>query len=374
MNSSYDVIIVGAGAAGVGMATKLQMIPELSFVVLEAGEIGESFRRWPKQTRFITPSFHSNPFGLADLNAITEYSSPAIFCQSQHPTGKQYADYLTFMAQGFELPIIEDCQVTTVKRLNGQGFSLETSQGQIQSRYLIWATGEFQFPDVNPFMGAEYCIHYATVSDWADYEAEEFIVIGGYESGVDASVNLIKQGHVVRLLVKKDSWEAENMYDPSLSLSPHTRDRLNEALASGKLLLEFGVHVDQVLQHTDQTFHVHAEDGRSWSINHAPILATGFLSGGGAQQIASLWAWDNDGHLLLTEADESTITPGLFLIGPQVRQEDRLYCFIYKFRQRFTQMAKLIALCLNYDDSQLHSESDPWGPYGNSDCCEGCEC
>ncbi|CAM5208852.1 hypothetical protein CDEN61S_03806 [Castellaniella denitrificans] len=72
-----DVAIVGAGAAGIGMALALQKVPGLKFGVLEAGRVGESFRRWPAQTRLITPSFHSNPFGLADLNAVNEPGSPA---------------------------------------------------------------------------------------------------------------------------------------------------------------------------------------------------------------------------------------------------------------------------------------------------------
>jgi hypothetical protein len=77
---------------------------------------------------------------------------------------------------------------------------------------------------------------------------------------------------------------------------------------------------------------------------------------------------------MLTEADESSKTPGLFLIGPQVRQEDRIYCFIYKFRQRFAMLAQNLALCKNLDSAELDPGPGVWGPFGNSECCEGCEC
>ena len=60
---SVDVVIVGAGPAGIGMALALESVPGLEYEVLESDRVGESFRRWPAQTRFITPSFHSNPFG-----------------------------------------------------------------------------------------------------------------------------------------------------------------------------------------------------------------------------------------------------------------------------------------------------------------------
>jgi len=70
---SLDVAIVGAGAAGIGMALALAKLSDVRIGVLEAGRVGESFRRWPAQTRLITPSFHSTPFGLADLNVVAEF-------------------------------------------------------------------------------------------------------------------------------------------------------------------------------------------------------------------------------------------------------------------------------------------------------------
>ena len=54
---SLDVVIVGAGPAGIGMALTLAKLPTLRYGVLEGGRIGESFHHWPQQTRFITPSF-----------------------------------------------------------------------------------------------------------------------------------------------------------------------------------------------------------------------------------------------------------------------------------------------------------------------------
>ncbi len=86
-------------------------------------------------------------------------------------------------------------------------------------------------------------------------------------------------------------------------------------------------------------FSVHAEDGRVFATANAPILGTGFLRGGGAQLIRPCFDWTPDGRPVLSAHDESTLMPGLFLAGPQVRQDRRIYCFIYKFRQRFDSVA-----------------------------------
>lgn len=369
-----DVAIVGAGAAGIGMALALQKVPGLNFGVFEAGRIGESFRRWPAQTRFITPSFHSNPFGLADLNAVNEPSSPAIHSGAEHPSGAQYADYLAFVAQGHALPVASYCKIAAVHPVPGGGFLLDTPKGTLRAGFLIWATGEFQFPDLTPFPGATWCPHYALVADWNHFDARRYTVIGGYESGVDAAINLARLGREVRLLVRKSTWDQQASHDPSLSLSPYSRQRLYDAADSGRLEIVFGVDVIGVTRHDKGGFRIHAGDGRYWDERQAPILGTGFAKGGGARQIAGLWAWDDDGRVLLTEADESTITPGLFLVGPQVRHDQRIYCFIYKFRQRFAMIAQGIAQCLDKDIGALHPPGGAWGPFGNSECCEGCEC
>ena len=56
----------------------------------------------------------------------------------------------------------------------------------------------------------------------------------------------------------------------------------------------------------------------------------------------------SEGFPLLNECDESTITPGLFLVGPAVRHENLSFCFVYKFRQRFGIVAEAIAKGLGY--------------------------
>ena len=50
--------------------------------------------------------------------------------------------------------------------------------------------------------------------------------------------------------------------------------------------------------------------------------------------------------------DESTKTPGLFLVGPAVRHGELSFCFVYKFRQRFGVVADAIARQLGRETDQ----------------------
>ncbi|MEO0369706.1 MAG: NAD(P)-binding domain-containing protein, partial [Pseudomonadota bacterium] len=312
---------------------------------------------------------------LADLNAVDAGSSPAIFAGVQHLSGVEYSQYLYFVAEANQLPIACECKVQKVTAQANGGFHLDTEEGPIQTDYLIWACGEFQFPDLEPFPGADLCWHYAQITDWRDFKKRPYTVIGGYESGLDSAINLLKHGCEVNLLVRNRTWDLPEVYDPSQTLSPYTRQRLRDVEADERLTITYGADVVEVTRALESGFTIDLADGRSLDAQHPPILGTGFVKGGGARQVSELWEWNDSGNILLSEIDESVKTPGLFLVGPQVRHEQQVYCFIYKFRQRFAFIAKEIA---GRKQLQFKFANDTpegaWGPFGNSECCENCEC
>merc|ERR1711971_526666 len=63
------------------------------------------------------------------------------------------------------------------------------------------------------------------------------------------------------------------------------------------------------------------------------------------------------GAPLLTENDESTKVPGVFLVGPTVSHGTLSFCFVYKFRQRFAIVADRICSGLGMDTRAAVAES-----------------
>ena len=120
---SFDIVVVGAGAAGVGLGVTLRDLGIGNFAILERSAIGASFLRWPREMRFITPSFNSTQFGMLDLNAVCLDTSPAYSIGVEHPTGQEYAGYLRGVAKHFDLPIATGATCSRSRRtLGSSGF------------------------------------------------------------------------------------------------------------------------------------------------------------------------------------------------------------------------------------------------------------
>ena len=75
--------------------------------------------------------------------------------------------------------------------------------------------------------------------------------------------------------------------------------------------------------------------------------------------VSPLFEWTSEGACggdggdpKLNDVDESTLVPGLFLVGPQVRQADQILCFVYKYRQRFAVVINEVARRLGLDTAK----------------------
>jgi putative flavoprotein involved in K+ transport len=369
-NHRFEVVIVGAGAAGIGCGVVLRDLGIENFVILERHQVGASFSRWAEEMRFITPSFPSHGFGLLDLNAVVLNTSPALSFRREHLTGKEYALYLETVADHFQLPVKTETDIKTIEALpKDKGFVIQTSKGELRSQFVIWAAGEFQYPNLNPFLGAELCIHNSQVRSWADLEGDEFVVVGGYESGVDAASNLAALGKKVKLLDRHSSWSNLDS-DPSISLSPYSLKRLEIAYSMGLVELIGEQHIESVK--AVKNGYVVQSKSEKWFTSTPPILCTGFDSS--LKQIAHLFDWSN-GYAALSEEDESTLTPGLFVVGPSVRHGELIFCFIYKFRQRFAVVGNAIAQRLEIDTTPLEAYCQEGLFLDDLSCCSNdCIC
>ena len=365
----FDVIVVGAGAAGVGVAIALAHAGVGNFIIIDRETVGSSFASWPDETRFITPSFPTNSIGMLDLNSIAVGVSPAYNMRVEHPTGREYAEHLQDLVNFFELPVEEKSEVKQIVNKDGV-FSVETEDWTISSKHVIWAAGEFLYPQMGGFPGSQLCRHTATLANYADLKGDDFLIIGGYESGVDAAYHLAKRGKRAKIFDKEDPW-GEDSSDPSTSLSTFTYERMREGSFEENVEL-FSEKPVVSIEIVDDTYELKTEGGQVFKSNTQPLLASGFV---GSQTLVShLFEEREDGFPLLNEHDESTKVPGLYLCGPSVRHDNHDFCFIFKFRQRFAVVARSIASSLDISTDEFVEAYRNWGMLLDDLSCCGQEC
>ena len=190
-----EVLVVGAGQAGLAMSEQLSGygVPHL---VVERGRIAERWRseRWDS---LVTngPAWHDRFPGLefAGLN-------PDDFAAKE-----QVADYFAAYAEKVGAPVRCGVEVTSVGKNTGRpGFSAETSDGTIDARFVVAATGPFQrpvIPALVPDGAGLVTIHSSSYRNPRQLPDGAVLVVGAGASGVQIADELRRSGRLVYLSV-----------------------------------------------------------------------------------------------------------------------------------------------------------------------------
>ncbi|MBU9788842.1 NAD(P)-binding domain-containing protein [Lentilactobacillus sp. G22-6] len=345
MSAQVSVAIIGAGAAGIGFAATLKSYGFRDFVVLEKGEVGDTFTKWNPETHLISPSFTTNGFGFPDLNAVVPDTSPAYSEGNEHLSGIQYAHYLKELARKLELSVRTHTEVKLIRLLPDESYELKLSDDTIlTAQYVFIAIGDYAYPYTPNIPGAAHGIHYANLKNYDELPVNgPQLIIGGNEAAFDVAIHLAKR-NIHSYLFASDSSATSTNPDPSKRLSTYTsagyqKYRSFIQLNEDKTVL--------AINKIDDEYRLLFRDGTLTKTNKRPIFATGFACYQ-SPLIANLFINYND-RPLLTKSDESTISPNVFLLGPQVQHGNVLLCYIYKYRQWFAPLAETVLQRIGID-------------------------
>lgn len=129
--TTTDVVVIGAGQAGLATAYHLQR-RGLDFVVLDAAEhIGDQWRRQWDTLRLYSPARYDALPGMA-------FPAP----RWSYPDKDQVADYLVSYARHFDLPVRLRTRVLAVDA-DGDGYTVTTDAGVLRCHSVVVATGTF---------------------------------------------------------------------------------------------------------------------------------------------------------------------------------------------------------------------------------------
>lgn len=194
MTEQTEVLVVGAGQAGIAMSEHLRAagVPHL---VLERDRIAERWRseRWD--------SLVANGPAWHDRFPGREFPiDPDAFA-----TREQVVDYFVKYADDIDAPIRTGVEVRAVRKIHGsKHFHVETSAGPLEARYIVAATGAFQqpvIPSLVPETAGITQIHSSSYRNPQQLPAGGVLVVGSGSSGVQIADELQQSGRDVYLAV-----------------------------------------------------------------------------------------------------------------------------------------------------------------------------
>lgn len=185
----YDVIVVGAGQAGLSVGYHLRRLG-LSFVILEANErVGDTWRRRWDSLRLFTPA------GFDGLDGLPFPARSDAF-----PTKDEMADFLEGYAAHFELPVVTGARVERLAHEGGR-YVVHTARGRFEGDQVVVAMANYQAPRVPPFAGALdpsiVQIHSVDYRNPEQLGPGAVLIVGAGNSGSEIAVELSRQGRDV---------------------------------------------------------------------------------------------------------------------------------------------------------------------------------
>ena len=188
----FDVVVVGAGQAGLAIGYFLARQGRRFLILDGADSVGAAWRkRWDSLVLFTPRRYDSLP-GLDFPGDPDGY-----------PTRDEVIAYLENYAQRFALPVELGSAVSSLTKESGT-FVLGLDGRTIEADQVVVATGPFQTPRVPPFAGAlapdVFQAHSADYRTPGDIPEGTVLVVGGGNTGYQIATELAET-HKVHLSI-----------------------------------------------------------------------------------------------------------------------------------------------------------------------------
>jgi putative flavoprotein involved in K+ transport len=206
--SVHDVLVVGAGQAGLGTAWWLARTGVRDVVVVDAGEVGDSWlRRWDSLQLFTPRRFSQLPGGRFPAGPTPT------------PSRTEMAGYLRDHAARLGVPVRTGTPVTRLTR-HPDGFCAQTPDGPVRARQVVLAVGPFTRPQVpDAARRLDPAVHQLHSTDYhrpTDVPPGPVLVVGGGNSAAQLAVELAATHRVTVVAPREPRFLPERRWGVSI--------------------------------------------------------------------------------------------------------------------------------------------------------------
>ena len=231
MDTSFDLIIIGAGPAGLSAAEVAER-EELSYLVIEKGTIADTIRKYPVgRTMFSTPNeVEMQPGTLKPLK--------------EKPSREELLSHYIHFVLDNNLRVNTDEKVEDVSGDIAKGFTVRTNRAEYNAARVLFAIGAMEFPRRLNVEGEDLDkVHHLFVEPYP-YVRKNALVVGGGNSAAEAALFLSEEGARTTMAIWRDDWENR---DPKAGAMKHwVRTPLEAEIAAGRLRVILYKQIDEI--------------------------------------------------------------------------------------------------------------------------------
>jgi len=198
----YEMIIVGAGPAGISMAAEARNvgIPSEQILVLEKGQT----HSWA-----IRKFYPAKKVVLANYKGI-EAVCTGVMCISDMSKDETLT-YIDRAIEQYQLGVHYNEAVNTIRPLPQGGFAIETSNGRYEARRCVIAIGILDKPNKPDYripVSLNERVHYDLTSN--ALESQDCLVVGGGDTASEYCQYLVERGNRVTLSYRRTEFSRLN--------------------------------------------------------------------------------------------------------------------------------------------------------------------
>ncbi len=219
--ADFDVVIVGAGPAGLAAALAAQA-KNMRYVVLEQDAIGGAILHYPRQKLVLTSPVELPLYGKLKVSEISKEELLAIW---QDIVGR------------FRLNILTGQKVEAIHALNDH-FIVKTQGAEFRAANVMLALGRRGSPRKLGVPGEERTKVMYRLIEAETYKHKHILVVGGGDSAVEAAIGLANQvGNTVTISYRKEEF---------VRLKEKNEQKVQQFIESGKLNVIFSSQVVEI--------------------------------------------------------------------------------------------------------------------------------
>ena len=189
MSAAEQVVIVGAGPAGLSTAAALTRRGVDALVLDRSDRVGGSWA-----SRYERLHLHT----IRRFSGLAHHGIPSRY--PRYLSKDEYAAYLAEYAERFGLRVALGEEATAIRTASGEGhtWEIETVRRTVGAQVVIVATGHYADPQTPSWEGIhEYegrLIHSAAYRSGREFAGSRALVVGLGNSGAEIATDLVEQG------------------------------------------------------------------------------------------------------------------------------------------------------------------------------------